>query len=212
MRESSAGSGILSTRSVISMPDPVTTSSSPARVEDGTHYVLNGAKCFIGNASRADFILVEATLDRSDGHRRGHRSNPAPDHGTKPGGLSTRQEGVGRMMSFGTFGDVAVDLDDDFVATLEINRPPENIFDRALIASLSDALDADPRCRASVLCSSGKHFCAGADFRGRPLDTENGRHLYDEVVPNLHAKPRRASARNKSDCKRPQTFAKGSPQ
>ena len=89
------------------------------------------------------------------------------------------------MTSFGTFGDVAVDLDDDFVATLEINRPPENFFDRALIASLSDALDAldaDPRCRASVMCSSGKHFCAGADFRGRPLDTENGRHLYDEAV------------------------------
>jgi acyl-CoA dehydrogenase len=27
------------------------------------HYVLDGAKCFIGNASRADWILVQATLD-----------------------------------------------------------------------------------------------------------------------------------------------------
>ena len=35
--------------------------------KDGNQYVLNGAKCFIGNASRADFILVQATLDRSKG-------------------------------------------------------------------------------------------------------------------------------------------------
>lgn len=35
--------------------------------KDGEHYVLNGAKCFIGNASRADFILVQATLDPSGG-------------------------------------------------------------------------------------------------------------------------------------------------
>jgi len=31
--------------------------------KDGGHYVLDGAKCFIGNASRADWILVQATLD-----------------------------------------------------------------------------------------------------------------------------------------------------
>jgi acyl-CoA dehydrogenase len=35
--------------------------------KDGTHYVLSGAKCFIGNASRADWILVQATLDPSKG-------------------------------------------------------------------------------------------------------------------------------------------------
>jgi acyl-CoA dehydrogenase len=35
--------------------------------KDGDHYVLNGAKCFIGNASRADWILVQATLDPSQG-------------------------------------------------------------------------------------------------------------------------------------------------
>ena len=34
---------------------------------DGEHYVLDGAKCFIGNASRADWILVQATLDPSRG-------------------------------------------------------------------------------------------------------------------------------------------------
>ena len=35
--------------------------------KDGEHWVLNGAKCFIGNASRADWILVQATLDPSKG-------------------------------------------------------------------------------------------------------------------------------------------------
>jgi enoyl-CoA hydratase/carnithine racemase len=89
------------------------------------------------------------------------------------------------MTHFGSYGDVNVELGEDFVAELEIRRPPDNFFDRQLIASLSEALEAldgDGRCRASVLCSQGKHFCAGADFRGRPLDTENGRHLYDEAV------------------------------
>jgi acyl-CoA dehydrogenase len=35
--------------------------------KDGKHWVLNGAKCFIGNASRSDWILVQATLDPSKG-------------------------------------------------------------------------------------------------------------------------------------------------
>jgi enoyl-CoA hydratase/carnithine racemase len=53
-------------------------------------------------------------------------------------------------------------------AVIELRRPPENYFDTALITELADtyeALDRDPSCRAIVLCSQGKHFCAGADFR-----------------------------------------------
>jgi 2-(1,2-epoxy-1,2-dihydrophenyl)acetyl-CoA isomerase len=68
------------------------------------------------------------------------------------------------------YGDVTVTLGDDFVATAELHRPPENYFDLALIRSLADAyhaLDADPRCRAIVLCAEGKHFCAGANLGGR---------------------------------------------
>ncbi|MDH3686147.1 MAG: acyl-CoA dehydrogenase family protein [Myxococcales bacterium] len=34
---------------------------------DGSHWILHGAKCFIGNASRADWILVQATLDPEKG-------------------------------------------------------------------------------------------------------------------------------------------------
>jgi 2-(1,2-epoxy-1,2-dihydrophenyl)acetyl-CoA isomerase len=89
------------------------------------------------------------------------------------------------MASLGTFGDVMVELGDDFVAKAEIGRPPDNFFDRALIAAIADALemlDKEPACRVVLLCSAGKHFCAGADFRGRPLDLEGGRHLYDEAL------------------------------
>jgi 2-(1,2-epoxy-1,2-dihydrophenyl)acetyl-CoA isomerase len=81
-----------------------------------------------------------------------------------------------------------VEVGDDFVAEVEIQRGPNNFFDKALIAGLSaafEALDADPRCRAIVLCSEGKHFCAGANFRGS-ADTDiledDGRHLSDEAV------------------------------
>jgi enoyl-CoA hydratase/carnithine racemase len=86
---------------------------------------------------------------------------------------------------FATYGDVHAQLGDDWVASVEFRRPPDNYFDRALIASLSDALEAldgEPRCRAIVLCAQGKNFCAGANFRGTPLAVENGRHLYDEAV------------------------------
>ena len=91
------------------------------------------------------------------------------------------------MTDFGTFGDVTVTLAGDFVATAELRRPPNNFFDHALIASLCDAfeaLDADPRCRAIVLCAEGKHFCAGANFGSRDpgIGGEPGSHLYDEAV------------------------------
>jgi enoyl-CoA hydratase/carnithine racemase len=56
---------------------------------------------------------------------------------------------------------------DGAVTTIEIARPPHNHFDEALIAAIADtlaALDGDPACRAVVLCSQGKNFCAGANF------------------------------------------------
>jgi 2-(1,2-epoxy-1,2-dihydrophenyl)acetyl-CoA isomerase len=67
------------------------------------------------------------------------------------------------------FGDVRAWLGDDRVGTAEIARPPDNFFDVDLIASLADAYAwLDERAsRAIVLCSEGKHFCAGADFAGR---------------------------------------------
>ena len=66
----------------------------------------------------------------------------------------------------GSFADINVNLSGN-VATVEIDRPPHNFFDRDLIAQIADAygeLDDDANCRAIVLQSNGKSFCAGANF------------------------------------------------
>ncbi|MCP4223566.1 MAG: enoyl-CoA hydratase/isomerase family protein [Actinomycetia bacterium] len=98
------------------------------------------------------------------------------------------------MTDFGTFGDVHISVDGDYVATAEIRRPPNNFFDLALIDSLVEAftaIDGDDSARAIVLCSEGKNFCAGAQFGGggqreRPSVATNPdgtpRHLYDSAV------------------------------
>lgn len=89
-------------------------------------------------------------------------------------------------------GDLGIEISDDFVATVEIQRPPANFFDLALISQIADTLerlDADDRCRAVVLCAQGKHFCAGANFSAPAASTteigaadETKLHLYDEAV------------------------------
>src|SRR5215467_7069153 len=82
--------------------------------------------------------------------------------------------------------ELTVSLGDDYVATLEFSRPPSNFFSVALISQIADAcaqLAADGRCRAIVLCSSGRVFCAGADFAGaHAIGTPDGTHLYDHAV------------------------------
>ncbi|MDQ3106217.1 MAG: enoyl-CoA hydratase/isomerase family protein, partial [Actinomycetota bacterium] len=82
--------------------------------------------------------------------------------------------------------DVGVTVDEStFVATVELQRPPNNFFDVALIRAIADAyeaLDADPRCRAIVLCADGRHFCAGADFSGRADGTGAAGDLYAEAA------------------------------
>ncbi|HET9077450.1 MAG TPA: enoyl-CoA hydratase/isomerase family protein [Acidimicrobiales bacterium] len=86
------------------------------------------------------------------------------------------------------FGDVSVELGDDFVAEVEIHRPPNNFFDATLIRSLADAYEAVAAGsgRAVVLCSEGKHFCAGADFHNESdaesLPEEGAASLYHEAV------------------------------
>ncbi len=69
-----------------------------------------------------------------------------------------------------TYGDVSLSLD-DHVALVEINRPPHNFFDETLIGDLAqifEDMDRDDDCRALVLASEGKSFCAGANFANRP--------------------------------------------
>lgn len=86
------------------------------------------------------------------------------------------------------FGDVTVDLGDDHVAEVEIHRPPNNFFDARLIRNMADAYEhlQAGTCRAIVLCSEGKHFCAGADFHGESdadaLPRDGAADLYHEAV------------------------------
>ena len=94
------------------------------------------------------------------------------------------------------YGDIEVQHD-GYVATLEIQRPPNNFFDVELINDLGDAfdaLDADLGTRALVLCSEGKHFCAGNNFARTRSESEQraraeGRNpLYSAAVRLFDAK------------------------
>ena len=76
----------------------------------------------------------------------------------------------------------------DYVATVEIRRPPNNFFDHILIGQIADAfkeLDEIDDCRVIVLCSEGKHFCAGANFNEEKDLQDNINpisKLYEEAV------------------------------
>ncbi|MFL4999403.1 MAG: enoyl-CoA hydratase/isomerase family protein [Xanthobacteraceae bacterium] len=94
----------------------------------------------------------------------------------------------------GPFKDIAVEKS-GFVALIEIRRPPNNFFDIALIREIAGALEAldEDTCRAVVLASQGKAFCAGANFGdgsalgregrmpGEPAQGTTG-HLYLEAI------------------------------
>lgn len=72
----------------------------------------------------------------------------------------------------------------DAVATVTIHRPPNNFFDTTLIRAIADTFDAlaGADCRAIVLRSEGKHFCAGRDF-SKPRDEGDApEQLYAEAV------------------------------
>ena len=69
-------------------------------------------------------------------------------------------------MSIEMTGELGLEVA-DFVATVEIRRPPHNFFDMELIRQLADTfekLDDEPDCRVIVLAAQGKSFCAGANF------------------------------------------------
>jgi enoyl-CoA hydratase/carnithine racemase len=98
------------------------------------------------------------------------------------------------------YTDIGVDIA-DYVATVEIRRPPNNFFDLSLINQIADAfeeLDATDKCRAVVLAAQGKSFCAGANFGdGSTLDKSGQRpgeasspvsHLYMQAVRLFRSK------------------------
>ena len=76
------------------------------------------------------------------------------------------------------YPDIGLELS-GHVATIEIQRPPNNFFDVVLINSIADALhdlDKNDQCRAVVLAAQGKAFCAGANFGdGSTLNREGQR-------------------------------------
>lgn len=72
------------------------------------------------------------------------------------------------------FIDVSLD---GHVGTITMQRPPHNYINPAFLADIADALeslDREPACRAVVLRSEGKSFCAGADLSGRAQRDANG--------------------------------------
>ncbi|MGE0598205.1 MAG: enoyl-CoA hydratase/isomerase family protein [Dehalococcoidia bacterium] len=88
-------------------------------------------------------------------------------------------------------GDVTVERTEHGVAVVEIHRPPNNFFDGRLIRTLSDiyeSLDDDGSCRAIVLCSEGRHFCAGANF-GAPAAAAAEKN--DDPQPDLYTEAAR---------------------
>ncbi len=83
--------------------------------------------------------------------------------------------------------DLTVTVGHDHIATIAIERPPDNYIDVALAAAIADAieqLDSDSTCRAIVLASVGKHFCAGARLSAKADDLPSGDRnpLYEHVA------------------------------
>ena len=82
---------------------------------------------------------------------------------------------------------MTVTLGDDHVATIEFDRSPDNYIDVDLATAIADAvqrLESDLECRAIVLRSVGKHFCAGARLSpdADDLPSDAGNPLYDQVA------------------------------
>jgi len=74
------------------------------------------------------------------------------------------------------FGDVHLQQQ-GHVVILELQRPPYNYFDAALISSVAEGLeylDNIDSCRAVVLAAQGKAFSAGANFQA-----ETGKALFE---------------------------------
>lgn len=95
------------------------------------------------------------------------------------------------------YTDITVTLE-NHVATVEIQRPPNNFFDYSLIGQIADAfdnLDADPECRVVILTANGKAFCAGANFGTGRSDGSGSQDFTEEGFRNTTGKLYREAAR-----------------
>lgn len=91
---------------------------------------------------------------------------------------------------------ISVTVGEDHVAIIEICRPPNNFFSMDVIGGIADALaacDENDAVRAAVLCSQGRHFCAGADFSsgGGSYTTDDlyaaAARIFDAETPSVAA-------------------------
>lgn len=90
------------------------------------------------------------------------------------------------------YDDLGITVDNK-VAVVEIQRPPNNFFDTALINNLADAfteMDEGDDVRAIVLCSEGKHFCAGNDFSSSARNEERAERKEGQGNPLYEAATR----------------------
>ena len=69
-----------------------------------------------------------------------------------------------------SFENILVDVGDDFVATITLNRPEQlNTFNEPLAGELAralDELDAQREVRVILITGAGRAFCAGIDLSG----------------------------------------------
>jgi enoyl-CoA hydratase/carnithine racemase len=85
--------------------------------------------------------------------------------------------------------DISVEQSGEHVAVVRLVRPPNNFFDSVLMAELAEAyetLGSSEWCRAIVLASEGRHFCAGLDFSAN--NRQDIAELYEHAV-RLFAAP-----------------------
>jgi 2-(1,2-epoxy-1,2-dihydrophenyl)acetyl-CoA isomerase len=77
------------------------------------------------------------------------------------------------------------------VGTVEINRPPHNHVSHQLIGHLVESLHSlcDDGCRAVVLCSAGRNFCAGADLATKDLFIGDATERFYDLAAQLFDVP-----------------------
>ncbi len=75
----------------------------------------------------------------------------------------------------GSEPEVTVDTHAE-VSVVTLRNPPHNLLTEPLLRALADAIDGEARhSRAAVICSVGRSFCAGANFRsGDAPDPSSG--------------------------------------
>ncbi len=127
-----------------------------------------------GTRSRAHAFPISYII-QSAGHPAAREGRAVIEGGAPPAGAPT-----GSAASPG----LSVQEVADAVAAVTIHRPPNNFFDTPLIRAIADTFDAleGTGCRAIVLRSEGKHFCAGRDFSEPRDEGDAPEQLYAEAV------------------------------